>query len=360
VVDIVQAAGRAMRQSEGKEYGYIVLPLLVPSPFDLNAFAESTPFRQMARIITALSTEDERIAEELRLLKTGHKPSDPIIEIEGDVPVGLRVDLNEFAESILARVWERVGRANWRSFEDARSLVHNLGLKSANEWRRFAITQQLPPDIPNQPQQVYSGKGWTNWGDWLGTGQISYRKRQCRSFESAREFVRGLEVKSHLDWLDYCKGDKKPPDIPTAPHYYYRRQGWKSWGDWLGTGRAQGQWRSFSEARSFARELQLNSVADWNAYCKSGKKPTDIPAYPQDIYAQRGWSGYGDWLGTGTIAPRLRVFRPFEEARSFARSLSFQSMSEWNEYAKAGSLPADPKGHMRKTGLVQGIGLERD
>ncbi len=30
-VDIVQAVGRAMRKSEGKEYGYIILPIVVPA-----------------------------------------------------------------------------------------------------------------------------------------------------------------------------------------------------------------------------------------------------------------------------------------------------------------------------------------
>ena len=33
-VDIVQAVGRAMRKSDGKEYGYIVLPVTVPAGTD--------------------------------------------------------------------------------------------------------------------------------------------------------------------------------------------------------------------------------------------------------------------------------------------------------------------------------------
>ena len=33
-VDIVQAVGRAMRKSEGKEYGYIILPIVVPAGAD--------------------------------------------------------------------------------------------------------------------------------------------------------------------------------------------------------------------------------------------------------------------------------------------------------------------------------------
>ena len=35
-VDIVQAAGRALRHYEGKEYGYIVVPLVVPEKMDFE------------------------------------------------------------------------------------------------------------------------------------------------------------------------------------------------------------------------------------------------------------------------------------------------------------------------------------
>ena len=33
---------------------------------------------------------------------------------------------------------------------------------------------------------------------------------------------------------------------------------------------------------------------------KSGKKPADIPATPNQTYAEDGWTGIGDWLGYAT------------------------------------------------------------
>src|SRR5262249_12595349 len=54
-VDIIQAAGRALRRCSGKELGYILLPLIVPNDMTFAGFAETTAFRQVARIITALS-----------------------------------------------------------------------------------------------------------------------------------------------------------------------------------------------------------------------------------------------------------------------------------------------------------------
>ena len=86
-------------------------------------------------------------------------------------------------------------------------------------------------------------------------------------------------------------------------------------------------WRPFEEARGFVRSLKLKSRAEWDAYSKGqmphlGRLPADIPANPNSLYADQGWTGVGDWLGTGIIAAHLRKFRPFVEARTFVRKLT--------------------------------------
>ena len=87
---------------------------------------------------------------------------------------------------------------------------------------------------------------------------------------------------------------------------------------------------------------------------KSGKRPVDIPAAPYSTYRDKGWTSWGDWLGTGAIAPFKGVFRPFKQARAYARSLGLKSGSEWRAFAKSGKLPvdipADPYGTYRDKG----------
>ena len=39
--------------------------------------------------------------------------------------------------------------------------------------------------------------------------------------------------------------------------------------------------------------------------------PADIPANPNRTYKNNGWNGFGDWFGTGTIAPRLKRIPTF-------------------------------------------------
>jgi len=36
---------------------------------------------------------------------------------------------------------------------------------------------------------------------------------------------------------------------------------------------------------------------EWREYCKSGKKPINIPASPDKTYKNKGWISWGDFLG---------------------------------------------------------------
>jgi hypothetical protein len=80
----------------------------------------------------------------------------------------------------------------------------------------------------------------------------------------------------------------------------YKNEGWIGWGDWLGTGHIAAQnkkFRKFNQSRDFIRRLNLNKIEEWKAYCKSGKKPDDIPNAPQNVYKDKGWKGWADFLG---------------------------------------------------------------
>jgi superfamily II DNA or RNA helicase len=343
-IDIVQAAGRALRQCRGKELGYIVVPLIVPAKMDFEAFAETTAFRQVAQTITALSTQDERIADEFRAIEIGRIPSGKIVEIDGDIPVGMKMKLSDFADAISTRLWENVGRANWRPFKPARELVRGLGLRSGAQWNAYCKSGRRPSDIPNKPNEVYAEEGWAGMGDWLGTGTIATRLREYPPFEKARTLARSLNLKSQSEWDDFARSSKLPPDLPKAPHMVYADDGWLNWGDWLGSGRIATYkvvYRPFEQARAFARALGLKSRKEWLDFARSGKLPADIPIKPNRTYAKKGWAGMGDWLGSGKIAPGLRKFRSFAEARDFAHKQNLRSAKDWRDFCKSGLCPSD-------------------
>jgi hypothetical protein len=246
----------------------------------------------------------------------------------------------------------------FRPFEEARTFVHSLALRSQTEWYKYCSgelhnKQSKPDDIPALPQQTYKNKGWISWGDWLGTGSIASYLKKYRTFKDARAFVRSLQLKSKAEWYRYCKGElkdkgKKPDDIPANPHNTYKNKGWISMGDWLGTGTVAPQlmqYQPFREARAFVHKLHLKNLAGWRKYCKgelSEKKPNNIPANADGVYKDKGWINWNDWLGTDTVAPFLRQYRPFYKARVFVRRLKLKSQSEWKQYCK-GNLPQKGK-----------------
>ena len=110
----------------------------------------------------------------------------------------------------------------------------------------------------------------------------------------------------------------------------------------MGTERRRGNWRPFKEARAFVHELGLAGQSEWFRYAKGkvrskGIKPDDIPAAPHLVYSSE-WKSWGDWLGTGTLAPSKRKYRQFNLARKFVQNLGLRNRDEWIRYAK-GELP---------------------
>jgi hypothetical protein len=174
-------------------------------------------------------------------------------------------------------------------------------------------------------------------------------KKQFRDFESAREFVRSLGLSGQRKWYEYCKSDKKPDDIPTSPEKVFKKKGWISWGDFLGNGRVHNQnFLSFTEAKKFVHDLKLKDQHEWFQYCKSGNKPDNIPSNPNLKYKKDGWKSYGDWIGNDNIASTKIEFLPFKEARKFVRSLGLKSTKEWKEYSKSGNRPNNIPGSPEK------------
>ena len=84
------------------------------------------------------------------------------------------------------------------------------------------------------PHRVYKNKGWKSFSEFAGTEYIATQKRKYRSFKKARNFVKNLKLKSQAEWFIYCKSGKRPSDIPFQLNSTYKNKGWKGWADFLG------------------------------------------------------------------------------------------------------------------------------
>ena len=131
-VDVVQSVGRVMRKLEGKNFGYVILPIAVPAGVDPEkALAENKKYEVIWQVLQALRSHDERMNAiinkldltgndtkgKISLIGIGGDSGDPEQEGEGkgDVQLALPIpNLDQWRDAIFARIVKKVGdRQYW-------------------------------------------------------------------------------------------------------------------------------------------------------------------------------------------------------------------------------------------------------
>ena len=83
-IDVIQAVGRAMRTSPGKEMGYIICPILIPPNADPETWLSSSGpedgWQELGQILLALRAHDQRIEDNLAELLQLYVPTPPPTE----------------------------------------------------------------------------------------------------------------------------------------------------------------------------------------------------------------------------------------------------------------------------------------
>ncbi len=81
-VDIVQAAGRALRKAEGKTLGYIVIPIYHSNKDGVEKIIDDSSFKRLTEVIKAISDHDDRLQEEIDSIAVGKKSFDSNSKID--------------------------------------------------------------------------------------------------------------------------------------------------------------------------------------------------------------------------------------------------------------------------------------
>lgn len=133
-VDIVQAVGRIMRKFEGKEYGYIILPVVIDTNSDpASVLDNNDKYKEVWQVLNALRSTDERFEAEINKLElnknksgrinvigTNSSPEEAVTEDngkaiengEGKQPVQLELNLDEMSgleQAFYGRIVKKVG-----------------------------------------------------------------------------------------------------------------------------------------------------------------------------------------------------------------------------------------------------------
>lgn len=137
----------------------------------------------------------------------------------------------------------------------------------------------------------------------------SKRKRTRRksndfmTYDEARDRIQNEGIRTVLEYKLWHKLNH-PARMPQSPDAYYTSRGkWLSWGDFLGIVNAyprisKKRWRPYKEAKAYVHNKAFGTIAEWRAFCKSGKCPEDIPHRPDVAYFKTGdWFSWREFLG---------------------------------------------------------------
>jgi superfamily II DNA or RNA helicase len=339
-VDIVQAAGRALRLSKGKKFGYILIPIFIPDGIDFDTAAEAQGFDDVSITVRALASTDKRIVEYLRSISEGKKPSGGS-PVEGITSVNqlYQVEAEKFNKAIQLKVWDKVAVVNWRPFHEARDYVRKLKLKSSIDWQNFCRSEKKPKDIPTNPGVIYSE--FIGLPDFCGYEAIIGKSRSNMfvSYIDAKKIAKKYNINQIKAWSKFARKNYKL-NIPVHPDRAYKE--FISFEDFFEgrfTSVKNREFLNFHDARKFVHKQKIKSLKEWMHYRKN-KKPSNIPTNP-NVYYQKDWTDWGDFLGTGTIASGKIDYRNYEKAKIFAQSKKLKTAADWLKLTKSNNFPSD-------------------
>src|SRR6478736_9393783 len=110
-IDIIQSVGRAIRLSENKTMGTIVIPVFIEQTDNAEEALEASEFKPIWDVLEALKSHDERLSDELDQLRIelGAKRrrtvgASDLTKIVFDLPTSVN---ENFAQSLRARLVEK-------------------------------------------------------------------------------------------------------------------------------------------------------------------------------------------------------------------------------------------------------------
>lgn len=86
-IDIIQAVGRVMRKFEGKKFGYIILPIVIPAGMTAEqALDDNETYAVVWEVLKALRSHDERLDARINALPYDRNKATPVVTAVGAAP----------------------------------------------------------------------------------------------------------------------------------------------------------------------------------------------------------------------------------------------------------------------------------
>ncbi|WP_298038929.1 DEAD/DEAH box helicase family protein [uncultured Microbacterium sp.] len=139
VVDVVQSVGRVMRKMKGKKFGYVILPIAVPSDVEPDqALNNNDKYRVVWQVLQALRAHDERFDAEVNKIDLTKKTNRLMVDV-----IGAGGGKNEDEEDTATKGADKINTAL------------QLDFSKIEAWRDAILSKIV--------QKVGERRYWENW-----------------------------------------------------------------------------------------------------------------------------------------------------------------------------------------------------
>lgn len=124
-IDVVQSVGRVMRKADGKNYGYIIIPVVVPSSIEADkALDDNDRYKVVWTVLNALRAHDDRFNATVNKIELNRKRPEQILVGRPDTSFdsdGKPISISE--DSVSQNAASEISRQIALQFEQLQSVV---------------------------------------------------------------------------------------------------------------------------------------------------------------------------------------------------------------------------------------------
>jgi hypothetical protein len=148
-------------------------------------------------------------------------------------------------------------------------------------------------------------------------------------------------VKSAVQWQNYIRENEIPKFIPRNPFEVYKNRGWLSWGDFLNTNNKETK-SILRVSYSEAKKIVKGKFESKPDFLKRRCDITDsIPSNPERYYKNKGWISWGDFLNTNRSATKNKKFINYVEFVKWCKSQKILTNLQWRKIRKDRNIRPD-------------------
>ena len=156
MVDVVQSVGRVMRKSEGKDYGYIILPVAVASNVSpAEALNDNQRFKVVWQILNALRAHDDRFNAKINSIALNGTAG------QEDLPIDVVHVPGDDEKSEAEKLREADETKSPEPLADNSTVTQQIALFSLEQWQEAIYTKLV--------DKVGTRTYWEDWADDVAT-----------------------------------------------------------------------------------------------------------------------------------------------------------------------------------------------